>query len=543
MRKWLMLLGSAVVACQTFTQGIAWQARYHPALGRPVAQIPALYVLHGIYAPWQGVLWTWRWGAATPHVLGMPLLAAAATMALGIGIAGRVERRDTGQGRWATRGDLRRAGVYGRHGVVLGRSRGRILRAPRQAHVGVVAGTQSRKTSAIILPTLLEWPESILAHDPKGELWQHSAGWRATRGKVVNLRPTDPYSDRYNPLDAVRVDTSYEHRDRQLIAEMLEDPDGKGHESDAGQHFGPLTHLLLQGVMAYGLHSGHVTTLGALYRLLVATEGQELVGRLRESEQSIAQEAAQVMSDLPEREWGAVLSTTRRALALWADPLVDRMTSASDVTLRDLREGGQPCSIYLGIPFGDQARLVPLTRLIIRQVLDYCTQQDHDWRYRLLAVMEELPSLREMPILADLLDYGAGLGVTMLWCTPSMNRLVERYGQHHNFLEAAKYQVFFGLNDDRVARQFAALTGTQRVNKVRRSYGPGGPLFGRMTISIEEREEPLLPEGALMQLPITEAIVRIGDGYPVRVTKCYYREAPWGQRAAIPAPGSHKHGR
>jgi type IV secretion system protein VirD4 len=108
---------------------------------------------------------------------------------------------------------------------------------------------------------------------------------------------------------------------------------------------------------------------------------------------------------------------------------VRRNREGSDFTLADLRERAQPMSLYLSIPFGDQARLRPLTRLIVRQVLDYCTAKKAGWRHRLLGLIDELPALRCMNILSEGLDYLAGYGITLCLITSSLNTLDHLYGR------------------------------------------------------------------------------------------------------------------
>jgi len=50
-------------------------------------------------------------------------------------------------------------------------------------HVLGVGPTRSGKTNAIALPTLSSWPASVLCYDPKGELYEKTAGLAGARGR------------------------------------------------------------------------------------------------------------------------------------------------------------------------------------------------------------------------------------------------------------------------------------------------------------------------------------------------------------------------
>src|SRR5437879_2119403 len=65
------------------------------------------------------------------------------------------------------------------------------------------APPRSGKGVGVVIPTLLNWPGSVLVSDIKGENWTRTAGYRAAHGQHVHL--FDPLSEdersaRWNPL-------------------------------------------------------------------------------------------------------------------------------------------------------------------------------------------------------------------------------------------------------------------------------------------------------------------------------------------------------
>lgn len=120
---WITGLAGVLAAGQTLTQGLAWQAGYAGALGAPLTTWDAFYARHGIYAPWQGTGWLWRWGFSAPEVVLWPVVAATVILLLGLlaggkGAHGPRNRQEPpvlaghGTARWATKADIKRMGLW-----------------------------------------------------------------------------------------------------------------------------------------------------------------------------------------------------------------------------------------------------------------------------------------------------------------------------------------------------------------------------------------------------------------------------------------------
>ncbi|MFB2351834.1 type IV secretory system conjugative DNA transfer family protein, partial [Priestia megaterium] len=70
-----------------------------------------------------------------------------------------------------------------------------------------------------------------LVHDPKGELWRTTAGWRGGFSHVLRFAPRDLASARWNPLAEVRPGPQELAQVQRLVA-ILADPAG-AHETEA----------------------------------------------------------------------------------------------------------------------------------------------------------------------------------------------------------------------------------------------------------------------------------------------------------------------
>jgi len=416
--------------------------------------------------------------------------------------------------------------MLSRNGIVLGKRGGRVLFSNRKEHALVVATTQSGKTTCFAYPTLLSWEGSVIAHDPKEEVYAATAPWRQTFSKVVRLAPTSSCSGHYNPLDAIRLKTEQEMRDVQLVSQMHNEPEGDGREkrSGASQHFLELANEALSGLILYGLYTQRARTPAALDALIMQYGFRKIFDQMRTYPHAGIQRSASIVLGTTGRdESSGIFTTTTRTLRLYTDPLVARMTDQSDFTLRDLRERARPMSLYLSIPFGDQERLRVISRLLLRQLLEYCVSKQEGWTHPMLGMIDEVPGLKRLNILTEGLNYFAGSGVRLALITPSMEELMNTYGQHHNFLDGCKINIVFGIGDAKVAKLFSDRVGKHQVTQVRH--------YGGKT-SRERVWEPLLSETALMNLHERYQLVIVGR-HKLLVQKAYYKDhALWRARSA-----------
>lgn len=528
--RWVRACGVLVGGVLLAPQVCALQYRWHASLGPSVAQT-------GLYAPWQLVRWGLWWG--WPFV--RPAMALTGVLVgVGLVLVWRQPARRRSDAQFATRRMLRRQGLFRGRGVVLGKVGRRILRQTGPHHVLCVAATQTGKTAAVVIPTLLEWRESVCIHDPKDELYQVTAGWRRTFSRIVRLRPTSPDTDQYNPLDAIRWGTPEEARDAQLLGNMLADPDGdlRRRATGATLHFLELAELFWTGLLLYGLYSRTGTSLAGLHHEAnVRQSFPQLLAAMRQYQRRAAiAQAVRAAEELADREGSGLTSTVRRALAVFVDPRIAYATARSSFTWRDLRSRPTPLSLYLSIPFGDQDRLRVLSRILVRQVLDVSTQHKTGHCQRLLLMLDEVPGLHYLPVLSEGLDFLAGYGVQVCAVTPSLNRLTALYGPHHNFSEGCKYVLVFGQYDEAVAARFSRRTGQQLEARHREMVGGRG-IQRQHSTSTEQVEAPLLSPTQLMTLRPDDAVLLIGNAAPVRVQKAWYWHVRrWRHRALHPAP-------
>jgi type IV secretion system protein VirD4 len=533
----LIVLAIVLATVWIATQWTAWRLGYQPQLGPPwfhVAGVP-------IYVPPAFFWWWYHFDAYAPRIFlkGATIAASGGFAAIGIAIGMSVWRaREAkvvttyGSARWATRSEIRSAGLLGHDGVVLGRYAGEYLRHDGPEHVLCFAPTRSGKGVGLVIPTLLTWPGSAIVHDIKGENWQLTAGWRARFGRVLLFDPTNPRSAAYNPLlELRRGDT--EVRDVQNIADILVDPEGA---LERRNHWEKTSHSLLVGAILHVLYAEADKTLAGVANFL-SDPGRELLRtldvmmrtpHLGDRPHPVVASAARELLNKSENERSGVLSTAMSFLGLYRDPVVAKVTSQCDWRISDLVAQDRPTTLYLVIPPSDISRTKPLVRLVLNQIGRRLTEELHakDRHHRLLLMLDEFPALGRLDFFESALAFMAGYGLKSFLIAQSLNQIEKAYGPNNAILDNCHVRVAFATNDERTARRVSDALGTTTELRAMSNYAGHrlSPWLGHIMVSRQETARPLLTTGEVMQLPPADELVLVSGIPPIRARKARYYE-------------------
>lgn len=569
-------LGGALSAA---TQYFAYTFKYHESLGVNI---------NGIYPPWAIIPWASKWYAAYPQAftqaggIGVGIAAVGLLALLGI----KTIRANTskasqylhGSARWAGKKDIQASGLLGDDGVYVGAWQdegGAIhyLRHSGPEHVLTYAPTRSGKGVGLVVPTLLSWQQSAFITDLKGELWALTAGWRQkhANNKVLRFEPaTSSGSVRWNPLDEIRLETEYEVGDVQNLANLIVDPDGKGLES----HWQKTSWALLVGVILHALYKardeGVAATLPGIDAMLA--DPNRGIGELwmemttyshtRGENHPVIGASARDMMDRPEDEAGSVLSTAKSYLSLYRDPIVAHNVSASDFRIKDLMHADQPVSLYIVTQPNDKARLRPLVRVMVNMIVRLLADKmDFEngrpkahYKFKMLGMLDEFPSLGKLEILQESLAFVAGYGIKLYLICQDINQLKSKetgYGPDETITSNCHVQNAYPPNRVETAEHLSKLTGQTTVVKeqITTSGKRAGLFLGQVSRTTQEVQRALLTVDECLRMPgpkkngageieVAGDMVVYVAGYPAIYGKqpLYFQDETFLARASVPAP-------
>jgi type IV secretion system protein VirD4 len=532
----------AVVGLTAATQMFAWTYGASPVLGPAWRVTPNLL----LYPPWSILSWRRTYGNEAREALnrsGVALLAGALG-GLGLGVVVDSQVRSGRRRGWGGLAEARLAGLLGRTGCILGLLDGRLLATTDLRPTLVTGGTRSGKGRGHVVPSLLSWTGSVLVHDPKGELWATTAGWRSRFSHALYLAPRNAASARWNPLAEIRPGPG-ELAQVQRLTAILSDPGGTRDEEAI---WDKAASEILEAVILHVLYTAEdqdKTLLRVRELLADLDEAADLMlktlhrpGPDGEPEaHPFIQTAVKGYAAMHDRFRTSVQGTARSYLKWLAGEDVERVLSASDFAMGDLMCAEAPVSLYVQVAPADAAALRPLVRLIFYAAAQALTAEEkrdaagRPKRHKLLMVMDEFPLLGRLAFFEKALRLMSGYGVKAMFVAQSLNDIVETYGPHNTILDNCHVYTAFSALDPLTQDKVSKLTGSVTETRTSRSAPSGfGP--GRSSVSRSEVERPLLEPGEIRALPDDQQLVFVAGQRPLRTEKLLYdRREPFRSRA------------
>ncbi len=466
-----------------------------------------------------------------------------------------------GDARFATRQEIKAAGLLGSHGIILGQLGKRCLMLPGQQGVALAAPPRAGKGTGVVVPNLLNWPDSVICVDIKRENWMRTAGFRQHAGQACYL--FDPFAEdgrtaRWNPFAYVSADPMRRVNDLQRIAEMLyPDP------PNVDPFWTASARSLFLGIALYLFETPSMPkTVGEVLRQGMASddegfgahwkrvvEGRQS-GRFPLSSQCVR--ALYDVIDLAPVTASSIRKTFTSRLDLWLNPILDAATSENDFDLRKLRS--EPMSIYVGVNPDDLHRLRPVLSLFFQQAIGLQTralpEHDPSLKLQVMMMLDEFTALGRIPIISESISYLPGYNVRVVLVIQTPAQLREVYGANasETMLKSLAARIVFAPKDFSDAREISDELGFTTV-RVKTLSRPVHELFsekGRRarTFNISEQRRALLLPQEVKELGPEDAIVFYEGLRPIQCRKIrHFDDARFKGRLLPPlrdvAPRSH----
>ncbi|WP_242538856.1 type IV secretory system conjugative DNA transfer family protein [Trinickia acidisoli] len=459
-----------------------------------------------------------------------------------------------GDARFANRSEIHRSGLLGTHGVIVGKYGDRYLTLGGQQFVIVAAPTRSGKGVGIVVPNLLNFPDSVVVLDIKQENFNITAGYRAAHGQPVflfNPFASDGRTHRYNPLTYISDDPHLRIRDILTIGTILFPPEGKDGSGKDAFWYDAARNLFLGLTLLVCETPELPRTMGEVMRqasgygrklpdhLNAVIQGRWAQGRPLSSS---CVDALYRVLDNAEITFASIVSTFNTALTNWANPIFDAATSESDFLLTDVRR--RRMSIYLGITpdhLPDSAALInvffsQLVNLNLREL----PQANPELRYQCLLMMDEFTSMGKVNIIAKAIGFMAGYNMRLMPIIQSVSQLTAVYGQQdaRTLMTNHALQVIFAPREQQDANEYSEMLGyvTQKNTSISR---PAGFSFqkqaSRNDTTSDQRRALMLPQ-ELKELGQDREIIMLENTKPILAEKIRYFMDPVFKQRVRAAP-------
>ena len=473
--------------------------------------------------------------------------------------AARHRRPLHGSARFANTAEVARAGLLEGNPqaigprILIGRYRGRFLALPGQLSVMLSAPTRSGKGVGVVIPNLLNWPDSVVVLDIKGENYDVTAGYRARHGQAVYaFSPFDEEarSHRWNPLSAVRTSRFHRVADLLSIGQVLFPNDGSTTSSEA--FFNDQARNLFLGIGLYLLETPELPrTIGEMLRQS-SGKGRTLkehliaeIKRRNEEGKPLSDECVDAMRRLTansENTLLSIVSTFNAPLTVFADAIVDAATSADDFHLADVRR--RRMTVYVRIPPNRLANARPLLNLFFSQLVSLNTQErpDQNWKLKLqcLLVHDEFAAMGRVGVISSAAAFLAGYNLRLLTVVQAMSQLDSVYGEKEARTFATNHglQILYAPREQRDADEYSAMLGHFTERATSRGRSRSFSQHGHTSISrteSEQRRALLLPQ-EFKELGPERLVVICENCKPILAEKIRYHREPTFIRRLRPPP-------
>ncbi|ASM75107.1 type IV secretory system conjugative DNA transfer family protein [Sulfitobacter sp. DFL-23] len=414
-------------------------------------------------------------------------------------------------------------------------------------HMFIYAPTRSGKGVAVVVPNLLNWPGSAVVLDIKKENWTLTAGFRQSGGQDVYLfDPLEPNgrTHRWNPLSTVRRGGDFQIEDLQRLADLFIPVQSKD------PFFDRAAQTAFVGVGGYLAETPRLPfTLGEIFRQLtlsgdVVKTFKDRIKKRKDDGHPLSWQTEAALTDFiskSENTFESVKSTITANLGLFANPLLDRATSASDFDFADLRK--RSMSIYVGITPNNLGRLGPLLNLFFQSCVDANMQElpenNPELKHKVLLCMDEFAAVGELPSFKRGIGYFAGYGLKVLTIIQTPAQLSDIYGADGAaaYMDNAGVEVVFTPKSLKEARNLSERFGTLAMESKSESRSKHLANSKGTTVSTSEQKRSLMMPQELLAMDQSKALVIIAGQPPVMANKLrYYAEEVFLERSKIAPP-------
>jgi type IV secretion system protein VirD4 len=437
---------------------------------------------------------------------------------------------------WAGGRELRRLTVHdpepGR--VILGRTPGLLgrLLAAEDCHSVLVFGpTGSYKTSALVIPAVLEWSGPLVATSVKPDLLRATMAHRARLGQVVVIDPlgaSGVQAAKWSPLASCSTWAGAQQTAVQLANAIEQTPtEEQRPEHRFWKTMG--TKFLAPMLFAAAIKS---LSMAEVLHWLDSREDGEITTILEHTRVQPAIDAWASSQTRTDRAVDSLYATAEEVLHVYGDQRVAASTEGHDLDLDTFLAGNN--TIYLYAPAHQQRLLRPLFEAITQQVVAAAQEQaarspDGMLSPRLGLFLDEAGNCAALSDLDVLATTARGQGIQLVTVWHDKSQLEARYGtKASTILNNHRAKLFLsGLADLSALELGARLIGDQALVDRNRSMGSDG----RHSLNESTQYRPLLPVEDLRRLRPGEGVLLYGHLRPTPIRlRPYYTPREQGRR-------------
>ena len=407
-----------------------------------------------------------------------------------------------------------------------------VIPTPPQAKNGnilVIGGSGSGKSASFAIPNALQMLGSYIFTDPKGELYDRTAGIYKKYGydvHVINL--ADPkYSDGYNPLAHIRGTT-----DVDIIAKIISKKDEVGGKKGSDPFWDQTSEALLKALMYYVLltrpkeeHS--LASCLSLVRLGGENEGEDLMNLFMELPfDNPARRAFETIRLGSEKTFSNILVSLAAKLEAFDSEEIAALTSTNTIEFEDLAK--RKSVVYFITPEShstyDFLMNIFFSQLFQR-LYEFGDKNGGSLPVPMFLILDEFANIGRIPNFERILSTCRSKKLHISIILQSIDQLMEIYDEKvtENIMANCSTHLFLGSNAQKTLETFSKQLGEKTITRdsVSRSTDKDSHTSGH-SYSDQIMGRALMTPDELRRMSKDECIILIQGMRPIKAKKYWY---------------------
>lgn len=457
------------------------------------------------------------------HIIKTSAVLSSWLWKAGVHLFGK-DTKTLGSARFATTKELKQAGFRDGKGLIVGEIKGERLYAPADDHALITAPTKSGKTTCFVITNLLKLGDtSAVVTDPNGECWAVTGRERSKHGQVRLWAPFSAITDKYNPLDYVRVGTPNERDDVELITSLIV-PDSANSEDG---FWNAQAREVIMGLILYVLYTRveKKRTMAEVRHLLTLSEEafEEVLIAMVHYGHPLITRVAHNLQNQESKLRSNVMATVNTKTRIWDSAILNAATAQSDFNFSELHE--DTGTIYLVVPPEHLSNYYPALALISGVALAEINRAQATNPKRVTFMLDEFANLGRLKPFEAAISIARKAGIQLCLFIQDLAQAKRVYGTGWESFEAnCNTKIVFGINQIEEAKKLSDTLGVKTVKT--RSNGHNHGITDVIPNSINggtgEASRPLMTADEIMAMSESHCIVLQKGMRPILASKMHY---------------------
>ncbi|MCI8616962.1 MAG: type IV secretory system conjugative DNA transfer family protein [Clostridia bacterium] len=392
-------------------------------------------------------------------------------------------------------------------------------------------GSGSGKSASYSIPNAYQCLGSYIFTDPKGELYDRTAGYLKKNGydiKVLNLvRPQ--YSDGYNPLM---------HISSELDVDVIANTVVKGQKTESGSdpYWDDMAEMLLKALIYYLIatrpeEEQNLASCAELVRAANKNGGSNLLTDLMNQlpYDHPARMYYKSIEIAPEKTYGSILSSLQSKLGKFDSKEIAELTSTDTINFEEI--GSKKTAVYVISSDTHTAYDFLLTIFfsqMIQQLYDYADKNGGRLKERTYFILDEFANIGKIPDFDKKISTSRSRGISFSVILQNIDQLEAVYEKsYETIMGNCDTHVFLGSNSFKTVEYFSKALGEKTIereswsvskdkNMWRQGYNKSDQVMARALMTPDE----------LRRMDNDLCIIYEKGIKPVKANKFYYFKHP-----------------